>query len=139
MALEEITRQLGTSTTRRTVVKTGAKIAYAAPIVAASFKLTAMGASAVSGERCQKDAACAGASVCSNGTCACFLSDGNTGFCFAREFSCGEFPVTCTTSATCPPGYACAQTCCGQTCVPVCGNTTFEAEAAAADGGSSSL
>jgi len=46
MALEEITQQLSTSTTRRTVVKTGMRLAYAAPVVAASYKLSAMSARA---------------------------------------------------------------------------------------------
>jgi hypothetical protein len=41
--------QLKSGTTRRTVVTTGAKLAYAAPLVAASFALTARGALAACG------------------------------------------------------------------------------------------
>jgi hypothetical protein len=41
--------QLSRGTTRRTVVTTGAKLAYAAPLVAASFALTARGALAACG------------------------------------------------------------------------------------------
>jgi len=39
---------LASTTTRRTIVKTGAKLAYAAPVVAATFKLTQGGALAAS-------------------------------------------------------------------------------------------
>jgi hypothetical protein len=38
------TMDLSSRTSRRTVVKTGVKLAYAVPLVAASFKLTASGA-----------------------------------------------------------------------------------------------
>jgi hypothetical protein len=40
----EVEDRLNNRVSRRTVVGTGAKLAYAAPIVAASFKLTASGA-----------------------------------------------------------------------------------------------
>ena len=43
----EIGEHLSKSTTRRTVVRTGVRLAYAAPIVAASFALTASGALAL--------------------------------------------------------------------------------------------
>jgi hypothetical protein len=43
----DLTEQLDSETTRRTVVATGVKLAYAAPIVAASLKVSALGASAV--------------------------------------------------------------------------------------------
>jgi hypothetical protein len=43
---EELEEKLTTATTRRSVVKTGVKLAYAAPLVAASFKLSARGAGA---------------------------------------------------------------------------------------------
>ena len=39
-------------TTRRTIVKTGVKLAYAAPLVAATTKLTSGGVVAVSGPTC---------------------------------------------------------------------------------------
>jgi hypothetical protein len=44
MPIEELTDALSTGTTRRTIVKTGAKLAYAAPLVAATIKLSAQGA-----------------------------------------------------------------------------------------------
>jgi len=49
MPIDELTDQLTMSTTRRTIVKTGAKLAYVAPLVAASFKLSANGALAACG------------------------------------------------------------------------------------------
>jgi hypothetical protein len=44
--------QITTPTTRRTVLKTGVKLAYAAPIVAASFSLGKRGAAACVGGVC---------------------------------------------------------------------------------------
>ena len=41
---KDLTRHLEVATTRRKVVKTGVKIAYAVPVIAATFKLTAKGA-----------------------------------------------------------------------------------------------
>jgi hypothetical protein len=46
MDRSDLADRLGTPATRRTVVKTGAKLAYAAPLVAASFRLAAMDAAA---------------------------------------------------------------------------------------------
>ena len=42
--MDIVTDQLGTQVTRRRVVGTGAKLAYAAPLVAASFKLRSVSA-----------------------------------------------------------------------------------------------
>ena len=47
MPIEELTERLGTQTTRRTIVRTGAKLAYAAPLVAASTHLLGGAARAV--------------------------------------------------------------------------------------------
>jgi hypothetical protein len=46
MSKFDLTEQLDSQSTRRTVVATGVKLAYVAPIVAASFKVSALGASA---------------------------------------------------------------------------------------------
>jgi hypothetical protein len=43
MRLEALDQHLGDHVTRRRIVKTGVKLAYAAPLVAASFQLTAGG------------------------------------------------------------------------------------------------
>ena len=46
-----------------------------------------------------------------------------------RDICWGNFPcadpraVVCNTSAECPPGWRCASTCCGVTCVPPCDGT----------------
>lgn len=45
--LDQLDESLATATTRRTVLKTGAKLAYAAPIVAMSFQVSQRGAGAV--------------------------------------------------------------------------------------------
>jgi hypothetical protein len=44
--LEQLDETLATATTRRTIVKTGAKLAYAAPLVALSFQVSQRGAGA---------------------------------------------------------------------------------------------
>ncbi len=73
MALDELTKHLGNSTSRRTIVKTGGKLAYAAPLVAASFKLSANAAGAVSPGGPCKTFQCGGELCLSSPTvCACF-------------------------------------------------------------------
>ena len=53
MNLQRIERHLDTTTSRRTIVKTGVKLAYAAPIVAATMSLMPGGARAgVAGGTC---------------------------------------------------------------------------------------
>jgi hypothetical protein len=120
MALEELVRKDSVRTTRRTVVSTGVKLAYATPSVAASMKLgTNMGMAASPGaNECQKDAACAGATVCNDGPCACFFTAAGNTRCFAGEFSCDH--ATCTTDGDCAAGEACSNTCCGLQCAPLC-------------------
>ena len=46
---DTLTEQLAAPTTRRTIVKTGVKLGYAIPLVAASYKLTGRGALAACG------------------------------------------------------------------------------------------
>jgi hypothetical protein len=127
-----IDQSLATNTTRRTVVKTGVKIAYAAPIVAASFKLSAHGASAaVSGNGdcfgsdkacqgdpnftfCQTDVYCA-----TFGRPACICSKDTEG-----NFSCSDtcnFTNTCTTSKDCSGNYVCKPYCGVNLCSAPCG------------------
>ena len=125
MALDEMTERLGTSTTRRTVVKTGAKIAYAAPIVAASFKLTSMtaAAQAVSGSCTNVIGAC---NVPANGcngdaSCACFRTIDGSSACIQFNVCCAGCK-TCSSNADCGSGCACvADTCLGNVCQPLCG------------------
>jgi hypothetical protein len=64
MPFEEVADQLARPASRRSVVTTGAKLAYAAPLVAATMKLSAHGASAsVSGPG---SGTTAGITVCRN-------------------------------------------------------------------------
>jgi hypothetical protein len=53
----------------------------------------------------------------------CFRTVTTEGDCFCwQDFSCTG--TTCTSSATCPPGYRCEPNgCCGGECAPPCGTT----------------
>jgi hypothetical protein len=88
-----------TPTTRRTIVATGAKLTYAAPLVATSLKLSAMNVAAISpGSRCAGEATGCTAGGCGPGnSCICTTQRGSrTPFCFSQ--GCG---VPCETSADC--------------------------------------
>lgn len=129
MAPIDLSEHLDSSTSRRKIVTTGAKVAYAAPVVAASFKLSQAGAGAVSA-----NAPCE-TFVCGNGLCvgefsdpieercACFElveSPGN-GLCLG-DFYCGEVS-SCTSDDDCGGGHCVTNTCCGQgvqLCAPPC-------------------
>ncbi|MDP9365819.1 MAG: hypothetical protein M3Q10_16630 [Chloroflexota bacterium] len=83
MSLESVERNLVTRTTRRTVVRTGVKLAYAAPVVAATVKVRTLTAAAAEGPNGEYD-------------CDCHPDDysyhPNTGRCV----SCNENVTTCT-------------------------------------------
>jgi len=132
MPIEELTDQLATSTTRRTIVKTGAKLAYAAPIVAATMKLSAGGAAAAVSDGGNQ--AC-NTFVCGNGPCAsrpdiqpfadCFCFEvaetPGQGVCLSN-FPCAGTQI-CTASSECNLGETCVvNTCCGPEghCTPAC-------------------
>ena len=122
------------TTTRRTIVTTGTKLAYAAPIVAATFKLSTNAAEAVS-----PNGPCA-TFVCGNGPC---VVTGQFFDCFCFENvatpgqgTClGDFPcsgtASCTSDADCSGGGTCVtNTCCGaglQFCAPPCADAGAEA------------
>ena len=132
MAPEEITRHLGASTTRRTVVKTGAKLAYAAPILAASFKLSGRSALAVSGLDCGTPTRCGAPSF---GSCPnnCFCASNADG---GEDCVIGGVPagglVTCSSGAGCQPGQVCVtNTCFGSVCADRCAGPTAFAAAGA--------
>jgi len=135
MSKEEfINAMTAVSTTRRTIVTTGTKLAYAAPIVAATFKLSTNAAGAVSANGpCQTF-------TCGNGPCV----DHETGFdCFCFENvatpgqgTClGDFPcsgtASCSSDTDCSGGGTCVtNTCCGlglQFCAPPCPDAGGEA------------
>jgi hypothetical protein len=98
MPLADHTPSLDTTTTRRHVLTTGAKLAYAAPVVAATMKLTTSGTAAISG----------GAPVCLT-----------TGTCCPDEATC---QAQCCTGrvafgdVACPGGPICAGSSCGGMC-----------------------
>jgi hypothetical protein len=103
----ELSEQLYSRSTRRTVVATGAKLAYAAPIVAASFKVSGVNAQAISGGFC-------GHSTGINGGCmpAC-TSAGFTGA------QCGPICGTGQFTGACPVGQGGDNPCCNPGyCVP---------------------
>jgi hypothetical protein len=97
----DVSEQLHARSTRRTVVATGAKLAYAAPIVAASFKVSGVYAqTAISGGFC-------GHSTGTNGGClpAC-TSAGFTGA------QCGPICGTGQSTGACPVGQGGDNPCC---------------------------
>jgi hypothetical protein len=131
---------LATTTTRRTIVKTGAKLAYAAPLVAASFKLSAgrAGAQAVSRGNCPCLTLNCGTAV--PGTiCGCLESTEGHQFC-SNDFGCGTTDP-CDSTDDCPSGFFCQANSdcagsCGAVCVPSCGTATGDA---VADGAATNL
>jgi hypothetical protein len=126
MAIERLEDVSKSHTTRRKIVTTGAKLAYAAPLVAATATLESGGAGAVS-----PNGACT-TFVCGNGPCV-ETPDGFNCFCFETaespgngrctgNFFCSE-PTGCTSDADCPGGGTCViNTCCGPQsyCAPPC-------------------
>jgi hypothetical protein len=98
----EATEQLQTRPTRRTVVATGVKLAYAAPIVAASFKVSAINALA----QVSPVAPC-GHSTGPNGGC--------KGACTSAGFTGDQCNVICgngQTTGACPVGQGGDNPCC---------------------------
>jgi hypothetical protein len=120
--------QIANSTTRRTIVKTGAKLAYVAPLVAASFKVSAINALAqVSPPTCPPNLICnereAPCGEDADGVCSNVVSVDPTS-CICGNDSCGP---ACETDGDCQsyaPGSICQAPdtgCCGQTCIAPCG------------------
>jgi hypothetical protein len=123
----DLESRLAISPTRRTIVKTGVKLAYAAPVLAASFRLSQMGVGAVSGKVCPPNLICDERRAdCGNdddGVCSNVVSiDPNS--CICGNDACGP---DCSTDADCQdyaPGSICQAPgtgCCGQTCIAPCG------------------
>jgi hypothetical protein len=108
MQSESLDQGLRTTIDRRRIVKTGAKLAYAAPLVAATFKLTADSALAVCqcfiGETYDPSVpACGGADGCCR--CGCtvgtFTYDPATNTCIRLTCPVGAPNCTCTPTCTC--------------------------------------
>jgi hypothetical protein len=113
------------SLSRRTIVRTGTKLAYAAPIVAATAKLSARAAHALSPQSCGTGSTCSsfGRGSCST-DCVCGSDvDGGTTCISLRIPVRGLF--TCTTGSDCESGEACIMdTCRGTVCANVCGEAS---------------
>ena len=123
MPLEELTTRI---TTRRTITKTGVKLAYAAPVLAASMRLSAGGAGAVSPGGTCFTFTCGQTTPCfdqpAGFDCWCFETVENPGVgkCVS-DFFCGG--PTCASDADCGGGTCVTNTCCGsgvQVCAPPC-------------------
>jgi hypothetical protein len=123
MKRDAIDQQLESSVTRRRVIGTGVKLAYAAPVVAASFKLNSDAALAAS-PLCIAGT-CTAPVICSTDrTCAC-RTIGGEARCLQNEF-CAAVD-RCDADSDCPGGFCfpAADNCCGETgegrCVFPCG------------------
>jgi hypothetical protein len=123
-----VDRRRESQVTRRRVVETGVRLAYAAPIIAASFKLRSAAAQILS-------PACIGGScgtfgICSeDDLCVCVATDDGNGFCHRCQ-QC-DTATPCTSQADCPGGYLCsANNCCGEpVCMQPCAGTTSDCPA----------
>ena len=131
--IHAIAATMRTDISRRTIVKTGAKLAYAAPLVAASFRLSsgAVGAQTVSPGICTFGFNCGdniNFFICGtdprgvSSQCNCYETGGGAAVaCGARV--CITNGGTCTNNTDCPDGSFCSvNTCCGDgACIPYCG------------------
>jgi hypothetical protein len=129
MGAIDLEDRIADATTRRTVVKTGVKLAYATPIVAASFRLSQMRASAqaaVSGFVCPPNLICGvQQQPCgedADGRCSSVRSV-EAQSCICGNDNCGP---ACGTDDDCQsyaPGAICQAPgtgCCGQVCIAPC-------------------
>jgi len=123
MDLEKVTDQLDASTTRRTIVKTGVKLAYAVPLVAATFKM-APGVSAQSlSPACLADT-CEDGQILAfcgpNSDCLCL--NGSAGTECVEDAFCADLEP-CTATGGCEAeGLVCVTGCCDvAVCAAPCG------------------
>ena len=86
--------------TRRSIVRTGAKLAYTAPLVAASMRVQAAGASLVSGGQLDcVGSACLNRVTLGDGSQVCASTVApNAGLCCESNADCPEFAPTCVRS-----------------------------------------
>jgi hypothetical protein len=125
----DLENQIAESTTRRTIVKTGAKLAYAVPVVAASFRLSQTSARAqavISGFVCPPNLVCGvqqepcgedDTGVCSS------VRSVEAESCICGNDACGPACSTDDDCQTYAPGSICQAPdtgCCGQTCIAPC-------------------
>ncbi len=116
---DEVAKLTSAETSRRTIVKTGAKFAYAAPVIAGTMKLSAQGAGAASPVPCKDPQPCPNYFCGDNCTCVPTTEKGS--ICHQGR-PCPEV-AECDSSDDCPSGSVCAATCCGiLICVTECGS-----------------
>jgi hypothetical protein len=113
-----------TPTTRRTIVVTGAKLAYAAPLVAASIKVSEVNAQSAVSPTCSLVCSTLGLSCGPTQFNFCICSrqiPSQQVVCTSFEGDC-DFPCDATTGAGCPAGTICVDDqICGFThCHPLC-------------------
>jgi hypothetical protein len=129
-------------TTRRTIVKSGVKLAYVSPVVAASFKLNSRSSLAqgvVSGS-CGDEFCCpAGGTVLTacdpnNANCYCYLTTEGDYACHEGGQFCTQYG-TCTHDSDCPGGTHCSATpgVCEGYCIRGCGAVAGEMPADAGE------
>jgi hypothetical protein len=133
--------RIADSPTRRTVVKTGVKLAYVAPIVAASFKLREASAQEVMSPgnpnpEC-RGATCGNFIPCAtNPDCICTTTAAGGGFCVPGSTQCAGL-ADCAADLSCPAGNVCVvNSCC---VVPKCVPISLNQECPPVDGTSRSV
>jgi hypothetical protein len=108
MSNKTMSDELARSISRRSIVRTGTKLAYAAPIVAATTKLTGRGAMAISVGVGGPDPICNGEDAClptptcgqAGSNCSCSTLVAGGGLCRPTVGDCGS-PVPCNSNADC--------------------------------------
>jgi hypothetical protein len=110
-----LSRVMSDGSTRRTIVKTGAKLAYAAPLVAASFRLSKMSAAAQAASLIP-DRACENPAVCAVITESCPAGCNSINPLCTQEGTkhCTKGSLTdpCLDSSDCPVGQVCLRISC---------------------------
>ena len=122
MAGEGLETRLKTRTTRRAIVETGTKLAYAAPNRRSNHKFSSRAAGAISSESCGTGSTCVATNSgsCAGG-CLCVLdADGG---CLRRErLSRARNRGMLVGRIDCEAGEVCTEdTCYGTVCLPGCG------------------
>ena len=109
MTNQDLLNKLDAATTRRAIVKTGAKAAYAAPLIAATYSLSSIHASAQAtpggggvDPACDGESACLGTPTCgqTGSNCSCATLVGGGGLCRPTVRDC-DTPVGCNNNADC--------------------------------------
>ena len=117
MTLSGVSERLSTATTRRAVVRSGTKLAYAAPLIAVSFQLRSLEATAqgVGSPTCQPDTCGVGGQCtpCRDALCGLLCTVERTIVCVDLTVPACESLDDCGGTADCGAGRVCvAGACC---------------------------